>query len=171
MALPAKIRANMAAPFPAMVQGSGPITIGKTNGIWTVGASGSIINTANPGAVDTDYALVWDDVAQAWIRISLSDLVTPIINVKAKAFGAKGNGSADDYPAFNAAFSFLSAAGGGTLYVPAGNYLSSSGSISPPSNIVLQGAGIDATFLLNNVNTFPNDQTISIYGTMTGANS
>jgi hypothetical protein len=76
MALPANIRVNVAVPFPAMVQGSSFITLGKTNGVWTVGASGRLINTANPGVIATDYVLVWDDVAQAWIKISLSNLIT-----------------------------------------------------------------------------------------------
>jgi hypothetical protein len=76
MALPANIRVNVAVPFPAMVQGSSFITLGKTNGVWTVGASGRLVNTANPGVVATDYVLVWDDVAQAWIKISLSNLIT-----------------------------------------------------------------------------------------------
>jgi hypothetical protein len=76
MALPANIRVNVAVPFPAMVQGSGPITLGKTNGVWTVGASGRLVNTANPGIIATDYVLVWDDVAQAWLKISLSNLIT-----------------------------------------------------------------------------------------------
>ncbi len=76
MTLPANIRVNVAVPFPAMVQGSSFITLGKTNGVWTVGASGRLVNTANPGIVATDYVLVWDDVAQAWIKISLSNLIT-----------------------------------------------------------------------------------------------
>jgi hypothetical protein len=76
MALPANIRVNLAVPFPAFVGGSSFITLGKTNGVWTVGANGRLVNTANPGIVATDYVLVWDDVAQAWIKISLANLIT-----------------------------------------------------------------------------------------------
>jgi hypothetical protein len=36
MTLPANIRVNTSAPFPAVVKGSGLIAIAKTNGIWTV---------------------------------------------------------------------------------------------------------------------------------------
>src|SRR5882762_5280841 len=85
-----------------------------------------------------------------------------------KDFGVTGDGVTDDYPKINRALSKIASAGGGTLYFPRGTYISSSGSIKPPSNTVLQGAGIDATFLLNNVGSFPDDQTISIYGDMTG---
>jgi hypothetical protein len=77
MVVPANIRINTQVPFPAMVTGSGPITVAKTvGGVWTIGANGRIINTANPGATPTDYVLVWDDVAQSWIKISLSNLLT-----------------------------------------------------------------------------------------------
>jgi hypothetical protein len=82
MALPANIRVNVAVPFPAMVQGSSFITLGKTNGVWTIGASGAFIAVANPGVVATDYVIVWDDAAKGWIRISLSNLITQAVAVK-----------------------------------------------------------------------------------------
>src|SRR6266699_654887 len=94
-----------------------------------------------------------------------------VADVKSAPYHAKGDGAADDYPAFNMAQNALSAAGGGILFVPPGNYNCISGSIKPPSNTIIQGAGIDATVISNNVQTFPDDQTISIYGTMTGANA
>src|SRR6266436_445469 len=103
MALPAKIRANMAVPFPAMVQGSGPITLGKQNGVWTVGASGDLIGEANPGAIATDFVLVWDSAAKGWIKVALSNLTRPL---SVAAFGAKGDGVKDDTAALNAAFAF-----------------------------------------------------------------
>lgn len=76
MAIPANVRVNVQAPFPALVTGSSFITLGKTNGVWVIGANGRLINTANPGIVATDYVIVWDDVAQAWLKISLSNLIT-----------------------------------------------------------------------------------------------
>jgi hypothetical protein len=85
MVAPANIRVNIGAPFPALVQGSGFITLGKAvGGVWTIGANGRLINTANPGVVATDYVLVWDDVAQAWIKISLSNLITQAQAVRAQ---------------------------------------------------------------------------------------
>jgi hypothetical protein len=83
MVAPANIRINTQVPFPAMVVGSGPITVAKTvGGVWTIGANGRIINTANPGLVATDYVLVWDDVAQAWLKISLPNLITQAAQVR-----------------------------------------------------------------------------------------
>lgn len=76
MVAPANVRVNVQAPFPAMVTGSGPITLAKANGVWQIGINGRLINTGNPGIVATDYVIVWDDVAQAWLKISLSNLIT-----------------------------------------------------------------------------------------------
>ena len=52
-----------------------------------------------------------------------------------KNFGAKGNGAAMDTKSINSAIEAAAAAGGGTVYFPAGNYLS--GSIRLKSNITL----------------------------------
>jgi polygalacturonase len=62
-----------------------------------------------------------------------------------KTFGAKGDGQALDTPAINKTIDTAAAAGGGTVYFPAGNYLSVS--IHLKSNIALyldQGATIIA---------------------------
>src|SRR3569832_1417871 len=63
-----------------------------------------------------------------------------------KTFGAKGDGSNLDSKAINKTIETAANAGGGTVYLPAGNYLS--GSIRLKSNITLyldQGAIIVAT--------------------------
>ena len=85
MVAPANVRVNTQVPFPAFVTGSGPITVGKTpGGVWTIGANGRVVQTANPGVVPTDYVLVWDDVAQSWIKVSLSNLITQAQAVQAQ---------------------------------------------------------------------------------------
>lgn len=76
MPAPANVRVNVQAPFPAMVTGSGPITLAKINGVWQIGINGRLIGSANPGVIPTDYVIVWDDVAQQFIKISLSNLIT-----------------------------------------------------------------------------------------------
>ena len=66
-----------------------------------------------------------------------------------KSFGAKGDGSTNDKPAFDAAFAAIKSAGGGQLYVPTGQYLyNSSSSFSDTqtfdgeaSNVVVFGDG------------------------------
>lgn len=76
MALPVNIRVNVRAPFPALVQGSGPITIVKTNGIWTIGYSISTFQIQTPPLTSypADYVLVWDSVANTFFRLQLSVL-------------------------------------------------------------------------------------------------
>jgi polygalacturonase len=69
-----------------------------------------------------------------------------------KTFGAKGNGKAIETSAINKAIDAAAAAGGGTVYFPAGNYLSVS--IHLKSNIALyldQGATIIAANTSNDV--------------------
>src|SRR5437016_13692912 len=62
-----------------------------------------------------------------------------------RAFGAKGDGTTLDSPAINSAIDAAAANGGGTVRLPAGNYLSTS--IHLKSNIAIyldQGATIVA---------------------------
>jgi len=42
MTFPADIRVNAAFPFPALVQGNGPVTVAKASGIWTIGFGTSL---------------------------------------------------------------------------------------------------------------------------------
>ena len=45
MALPANVRYATSVPFPALVTGTGPITINKINGVWTVGFAPAPLST------------------------------------------------------------------------------------------------------------------------------
>lgn len=74
-----KIRVNTLVPFPSLVQGSGPVTIGKVKGIWTVGFSVTGLTNSLPSNANfpTDYVMVWDNIAKAFFSISLSQLVAP----------------------------------------------------------------------------------------------
>jgi hypothetical protein len=76
MTLPANIRVNTQAPFPALVKGSGPITIQKSNGIWTLGFSVSGFAVQIPPGVKypTDYLFVWDSQAQTFFNMPLSGI-------------------------------------------------------------------------------------------------
>src|SRR3954470_15351699 len=75
--------------------------------------------------------------------VSASANATGVYNVR--TFGAKGDGQALDTPAINKAIDAAAAAGGGTVFFPAGSYLSVS--IHLKSNITLyldQGSTIVA---------------------------
>jgi hypothetical protein len=75
---PADIRVNVAFPFPAQVSGDGPITVAKNSGVWTVGYNvNKFVPTTPPTtALATDYTLVWDSVANNFINVRLSDLIS-----------------------------------------------------------------------------------------------
>lgn len=77
MTLPANIRVQTPVPFPALVTGSGVITVTKVNGVWTVGFNISNLNAQVPPLLNyaTDYILVWDSVAQSFFRMTLSGLM------------------------------------------------------------------------------------------------
>ncbi len=73
MSTPANIRVNTGAPFPALVKGSGPVTIAKNNGVWTVG-----FQIANLGGmpIGTDPTtveiLLWNTVTKSFQQATLA---------------------------------------------------------------------------------------------------
>src|SRR5450759_5854806 len=74
-----------------------------------------------------------------------------------KTFGAKGDGKTPDRDSINKAIDAAAAAGGGTVYFPAGTYLT--GSIRLRSNIALQ---LDSGCVIKaSKNTSTIDQTMS----------
>lgn len=80
MALPPDIVVRVPAPFPALVQGSGPVTLVKANGVWTIGFTITAFASQNPPIANypTDYALCWDDVAKTFIKVSLTNLAATL---------------------------------------------------------------------------------------------
>jgi hypothetical protein len=81
MTLPANIRVNVGAPFPTVVKGTGPVTIGRANGVWTIGLSPMLFIEQKPPvatALPMDYVLVWDSIAGVWVRVSLASIMVPI---------------------------------------------------------------------------------------------
>jgi hypothetical protein len=72
VSLPANIRVNAAFPFPAQVRGSGPISIDKDSGIWTVGYDVSRFAVSTPPAAG--YVLVWDSASGQFVSVPVSDL-------------------------------------------------------------------------------------------------
>ena len=73
MALPARLRVNAAFPFPALVQGSGPITVAKSNGTWTLGYTiDGMAQSPSPGP--NDLILLWDANLHNFYKTSLNTL-------------------------------------------------------------------------------------------------
>lgn len=73
MTVPANIRVNIGAPFPATVKGSGPISVAKKNGIWTVAlnylAFGQAQNVPDPS---NTYVLVFDPLTNVYTLIPMA---------------------------------------------------------------------------------------------------
>lgn len=88
---------------------------------------------------------------------TVGDHLSRIVYVTDEQFGAVGDGVTDDTVAINLAIAWVAALGGGTVYLPAGDYLvsnSNAGAVSwdnrraiyvPYSNVELVGAGRAAT--------------------------
>ncbi|MFI1607860.1 glycosyl hydrolase family 28-related protein [Streptomyces griseofuscus] len=83
--------------------------------------------------------------------------VSPLDWLNVKDYGARGDGITDDAPALQAAITAASAAGGGTLYVPAGRYILNT-ALTWSSGVNAVGAG-DRVSILQSSN--PNLDCIS----------
>ena len=74
MTLPANLKINVGAQFPALVQGIGPIGVTKKNGIWTITLSAAGLQQETPAGpqVVNDLLLVFDPIVGNWFTIPLS---------------------------------------------------------------------------------------------------
>lgn len=70
-----------------------------------------------------------------------------VVNAKAKAYGAVGDGTTDDYAAIISAINAISGAQGGVVFLPRGTY-GVSQTIEVPTNVRLVGEGTRASRLL-----------------------
>lgn len=76
MSIPATVRVNALFPFPALVQGSGPVTLTKNNGAWTVGFSIAILSQGSPQSANYPncYIIYWDAIAGQFFKLPFSGL-------------------------------------------------------------------------------------------------
>lgn len=83
--LPANIRVNALFPFPSLVTGSGPVTLAKANGIWTIGMQignlGEVVPTVQQ--LTTDYVIVWDSILETFNKVALSNIGQSAITMPA----------------------------------------------------------------------------------------
>src|SRR5437016_5588433 len=79
MTLPPNIRVNASFPFPATVQGSGPIVIAKTGGIWNVTLNYAQITSLSVGFDPTSkLVLIFDQVSNSFVQTTLSQLLATV---------------------------------------------------------------------------------------------
>ena len=103
------------------------------------------------GQVGADF----DDIA------GIVNMNAIVLNVK--AFGVVGDGNADDTAAIQAAIDACTAAGGGIVFFPTGNYYVTGTLVIDNNNVSLLGAGINAVSItagLNNGGSSYNDITV-----------
>jgi len=77
MTLPRAVRVNVGAPFPALVKSDAGIALGRKNGIWTIGLGYMTVGLQNPPPAanyNTDYVLIFDSLANTFIRVPLTAL-------------------------------------------------------------------------------------------------
>jgi hypothetical protein len=79
MTLPANIRLNLNLPFPALVQGSGPVTVDKRNGVFTLGFDIIDLGTGVPlpANFNNDYLIYYDAVLRTFLKVPFSSLPGP----------------------------------------------------------------------------------------------
>ncbi|SRR6266516_1604474 len=80
MALPPNIRFNVNMPFPALVQGSGPVQLTKANGIWTIALNLVALGSQIPllATLPTNLLLVYDTINGTFFSVKQSILV-PVV--------------------------------------------------------------------------------------------
>ncbi len=100
------------------------------------GGSGSPITQAD---ADTRYVNVTGDTMTGMLVAPIQDKAGQVFNVK--AYGATGDGVADDTAEIQAAIDAVEAAGGGVVFFPHGNYKVSSTLTVTGKPVSIQGSG------------------------------
>lgn len=88
MTLPANIRVNTSAPFPATVKGSGAIGVGKVGGVWTIFLNYLGFGTAPtvPDPANT-YTLVWNKLTGVFTLIPIGSVFSSKVVTKLGGVG------------------------------------------------------------------------------------
>lgn len=76
MSLPANLRVNVGAPFPSLVKATGPVSLAKANGIWSIGLSITGLGVLTSGFDPTTVEIpVYNTFTQSWQQATLQQLV------------------------------------------------------------------------------------------------
>jgi Pectate lyase superfamily protein len=102
---------------------------------------------------DPDHELIHGDLAALYNNLISFNPTAGIGQFNVKAFGAVGNGSAQDAAAIQATLDAAETAGGGQVYCPTGTYYLGSTTLSLASNCFLVGDGFMSILLSDVVPT------------------
>lgn len=83
----------------------------------------AVAGGSTPPVINPTYVTSTELASEQSARIAGDNFVRYYVNVKDPAYGALGNNSSDDRAAIQAAIDAVHAAGGGTVFIPAGTYL------------------------------------------------
>ncbi len=104
---------------------------------------------------------------------AIPDVAGPLFDVTQSPYNADKSGNSDATAAIQAAINAAGNAGGGVVYLPAGTYLLKPGDAKQAlkiskSNIVIRGAGVGKTFLLNTQTSMRDKHLIRFEGAGSG---
>ena len=107
---------------------------------------GTAATTKNTGSATYKMRLVPTER----FRDEIAAVIGEVYSVKDPAFGAAGDGVADDTAEIQAAIDAAEAAGGGVVYLPAGQYLISAQLLVNDHNVAIVGEGMYQTEIITN---------------------
>lgn len=156
MTLPANIRVDMSVPFPALTQGSGPVTVTKVNGVWTLGfsMSGLAIETPPTSSLATDYLLVFDSIAGNLFRVPMNALPAT-----ARTQRFIGGSAALPIAASDQILNVSASSGGFVISAPAGG-----GRAGSPLTFKLVSGGSAFTISATSPDTFDGQSSLVVNG-------
>ncbi|XUM21075.1 hypothetical protein ACRAVF_27315 [Bradyrhizobium oligotrophicum S58] len=83
MSVPANIRVNASAPFPAKVRAAAPVTVSRSAGIYTLALSIDMLAAVAAGADPTTIkVLVYNTVTKVWQSMTLAALVAGTLTTR-----------------------------------------------------------------------------------------
>lgn len=116
------------------------------------GANIRVLMLGVAGPVQSASTLSFSQSGAGAVQRTVESKLKDVVSVK--DFGAVGNGVADDTAAIQAAIASVSAAGRGTVFLPAGIYLVSNTISITASNVFIRGDGMWNTIITRNSTAF-----------------
>jgi hypothetical protein len=149
------LQPGQSQPFTAVVSGTSNQSVNwsLSPAIGTISATGLYMSPATITAAQTVTVTAQSAADPGQSMGGVVSLQVAPVNVR--SFGAKGDGITDDTLAFDAAFAAIKSAGGGSLYIPTGQYIYNTLSNfsesktfgGETSNIVVFGDGATASVI------------------------
>jgi hypothetical protein len=156
---PANVRYTANAPFPSLVTGTGPITVTKTNGIWSIALQMAPLAQQVPPFLDTthSYFTLWNSNTNAFAKCLLSDVLAQAASINSSIYSTRTVAAASIIPgsftAIRTSGYSVAGDGGAAIYVHAsgstvGGFQSADGQwwqLAPQGFVTPEMFGADGT--------------------------